>query len=205
MKEIDSAISAFEMKEFELPTITCMGGWYIPTEICDNMVNIFEENSKYHGRGHTGDRDGNMAVNLDTKDSYDLSFSSDLKILPFNNYIEHVEICLQNYIKKYEHVNDLNRFKIVEEYNIQKYLPGGGFKKWHFENSGMKKRVLVFMTYLNDLSDEGGTEFLYQNLKIKPQKGLTLIWPAHWTHTHRGIISKTQTKFIATGWYSFTE
>jgi hypothetical protein len=58
------------------------------------------------------------------------------------------------------------------------------------------------MTFLNDMTDEGGTEFLYQDLKVEPKKGLTLIWPSYWTHTHRGVISKTQEKYIVTGWYS---
>jgi len=30
----------------------------------------------------------------------------------------------------------------------------------------------------------------------------TVIWPADFTHTHRGIVSKTQEKYIATGWYN---
>ena len=59
------------------------------------------------------------------------------------------------------------------------------------------------MTYLNDVSDGGETAFLYQNVKVKPEKGLTLIWPAEWTHTHKGMVSMTQTKYIITGWYSF--
>ena len=58
------------------------------------------------------------------------------------------------------------------------------------------------MTYLNDVKD-GGTEFLYQNLKTKAEKGLTLIWPSAWTHTHKGIISPTKEKYIITGWYAF--
>ena len=57
------------------------------------------------------------------------------------------------------------------------------------------------MTYLNDV-DDGGTEFLYQNLITPAEKGLTLIWPAGFTHTHRGVVSQTKTKYIATGWYS---
>lgn len=92
---------------------------------------------------------------------------------------------------------------MVEEYNIQKYLPGGGFKKWHFENDIIDNRVLVFMTYLNDV-ENGGTEFLYQNLTAPAKKGLTLIWPAAWTHTHRGQITDLEEKYIITGWYSYT-
>ena len=59
------------------------------------------------------------------------------------------------------------------------------------------------MTYLNDVEDKGETEFVLQNLKVKAEKGKTLIWPADWTHTHRGIISPTQEKYIVTGWFNF--
>ena len=59
------------------------------------------------------------------------------------------------------------------------------------------------MTYLNDVTDQGGTEFYNQKIITEPKKGLTLIWPADWTHTHRGIASPTQDKYIATGWLSY--
>ena len=73
---------------------------------------------------------------------------------------------------------------------------------WHCERSDIAtcKRVLVFMTYLNDLPD-GGTMFKNQDLTIPAKKGLTLIWPAEWTHTHKGQISNTKEKYIVTGWY----
>ena len=35
------------------------------------------------------------------------------------------------------------------------------------------------------------------------RKGLTLIWPADWTHVHRGIVSASEEKYIITGWFSF--
>ena len=40
-----------------------------------------------------------------------------------------------------------------------------------------------------------------QPIKIKPKKGLSVIWPADFTYTHRGIPSPTQEKYIATGWF----
>ena len=33
--------------------------------------------------------------------------------------------------------------------------------------------------------------------------GKILCWPCDWTHTHRGIVSPTETKYILTGWFSF--
>ena len=59
------------------------------------------------------------------------------------------------------------------------------------------------MTYLNTVKDGGGTEFYYQNKKFKAKEGVTLIWPADWTFTHRGIISKKCEKYIITGWLSY--
>ena len=174
----------------------------MPTKVCDDIVDVFEDNKEYHGRGECGNEyDNGFGVNLETKDSYEISISINHDLKPFGEYKRHLSNCLDNYIKKYEHVNKLNQFTITEDYNIQKYLPGGGFKRYHFENAVIQKRVLVFMTYLNDV-DDGGTKFLYQNLMTPAEKGLTLIWPAGFTHTHKGVVSQTQTKYIATGWYS---
>jgi len=40
-------------------------------------------------------------------------------------------------------------------------------------------------------------------VKIKPEMGKTLIWPAEWTHAHAGEILKTETKYIITGWMCY--
>ena len=66
-------------------------------------------------------------------------------------------------------------------------------------------RVFAWMTYLNDIkSDNGNTYFPHFDLKIKPEKGKTLIWPAEWTHAHAGEILKDETKYIITGWMCFS-
>ena len=56
------------------------------------------------------------------------------------------------------------------------------------------------MTYLNN-APNAGTQFKYQKLTTPCKKGLTLIWPAEFTHTHRGVISDTHEKTIITGWF----
>ena len=90
---------------------------------------------------------------------------------------------------------------------MQKYYPDGGYHQWHYEREGKSGkdlvRHLVFMTYLNDVEEGGETEFFYQNLKIKPKKGLTIIWPADWTFTHRGLTTVYETKYIVTGWLNY--
>ena len=58
------------------------------------------------------------------------------------------------------------------------------------------------MTYLNDVP-AGGTEFMYQKITIPAIKGLTVIWPSDWTHTHRGQISNEYKKYVLTGWFNY--
>jgi hypothetical protein len=99
----------------------------------------------------------------------------------------------------------MNSWSLQDGFNIQKYKPKQAFHGLHCERSGLNscKRHLVFMTYLNDIKQGGETEFYYQKFKIKPEKGLTVIWSADWTFTHKGHTTIDEDKYIITGWYEF--
>ena len=94
--------------------------------------------------------------------------------------------------------------------NLQKYQAGkGGYFHWHSEVYPQDEqceplhRVLLFMFYLNDVSEGGETEFYYQKLKIAPKAGRMVIAPASFTHTHRGNMPISNDKYIATSWVMF--
>ena len=57
-------------------------------------------------------------------------------------------------------------FGLTSRANFQYYPPSGGYKTYHTERTGAGEpegsRHLVFMTYLNDVTDNGGTEFYHQ-------------------------------------------
>jgi len=133
-------------------------------------------------------RDTNVAMTYNNKPFIDLFFK---EVYPL-------------YVQKYSYLKKLATHNILEV-KIQKTKVGEGYHFWHCENAEMKarNRILAFMVYLNDVTDGGETEWKYQKLKIQPKKGLTVIWPTDWTHTHRGIPSKTQDKYIITGWLNF--
>ena len=63
--------------------------------------------------------------------------------------------------------------------------------------------VVVWMIYLNTVTDDGGTRFPQYDLTTDAVAGRVVLWPTSWTHFHHGVVSKTQKKYIATGWYSF--
>jgi len=190
------------VNEYILPYESLIGGFTIPESICDNVINYYKKsNNKLPGVQYF---DGESKVDLESKESTDVSFYSH-NCSELSSYFDLLGICLKRYLNKYYYSNQVEKFSIIEQVNIQHYPKNGGFKTWHMENSGGIKNIyrhLVFMTYLNDV-DDGGTEFLYQGLKTPAKKGLTVIWPATWTHTHKGQISKTKEKYIITGWYSF--
>ena len=41
---------------------------------------------------------------------------------------------------------------------------------------------------------------MWLSIYEEPKTGKIVCWPCDWTHTHRGIISDTETKYIMTGW-----
>ncbi|MFV1998060.1 MAG: 2OG-Fe(II) oxygenase [Acidiferrobacterales bacterium] len=60
------------------------------------------------------------------------------------------------------------------------------------------------MVYPNDVDEPGGeTEFLYQDIKVKPKEGTLVLFPPFWTHEHRAVTVKNGTKYIATTWVVF--
>ena len=124
---------------------------------------------------------------------------------PWHIYRKALRNCFLDYFKRFEHAEQMAKtLAIVENYNLQHYKPGEGFYRWHKEIDGLDSNItrhLVFMTYLTD-TPNAGTEFLYQDVVVPCEKGVTLIWPAHWTHTHRGQISNEHDKLIITGWLS---
>ena len=70
---------------------------------------------------------------------------------------------------------------------------------------GPSPRILAWMFYLNTVTDKGGTHFTNWDFTTDAVEGRLVIWPAYWTHTHHGVMSETQTKYIATGWYDFEQ
>jgi len=172
--------------------------------ICDKLIKKHKK-SKEKLEGLIGGRNGELEVNKEHKDSIDihLDYEDPLAL----EYVKALQELAVKYMEKFPFCNEYSAWAITERINLQYYKPRAGFKAWHSERTGRNGesafRHLVFMTYLNDVTDKGETEFFHQKLKIKPKKGLTVIWPSDWTYTHRGIPSPTQNKYIVTGWFNF--
>jgi hypothetical protein len=90
------------------------------------------------------------------------------------------------------------------EGKMQKTQPGEGYHVWHSElDPAASKRVLAWAFFLNDVEEGGELEFLHQNMRIKPKRGDFVVWPANFTHIHRGNPPLSGDKYIVTGWYQY--
>jgi len=174
-------------------------GEYISENLCDDIINFFNENKNFQKEGVID----NSIVDKFKKDSIDMYVTFDQNDI-FKVYSQHLKHIVNNYISLYiGNVLWKDQLNFSSTTNIQFYKPNQGFKFWHCERGPFyNKRVLVFMTYLNTVFN-GGTHFDYQNMTVAAEKGLTLIWPAEFTHKHKGQISPTDNKYIITGWIEY--
>lgn len=195
-----------EKVELAAAPVSFIGAWVLDdVAVCDALIRLFQS-SPDKLTGATVNRYGEKIVGADKK-SLELAILPDSPDAAFRRYIVELQKVVEKYIAEYPRCNEYGAWTIVEPVNIQFYPKGGGYKNFHTErlSAAMPNaaRHLVFMTYLNDVHDGGGTEFLHQKLTVSARKGLTLIWPVDWTHTHRGIVSPSEEKYIITGWFSF--
>ena len=191
-------------KKFEVDEQTFIGGGYMSEEICDGVLDFWNENESLKLPGIVANKETEETEDVEVKKCTQLNIIPNAQELTLYNI--HLQAILDDYKQKYKSADFVKTYDIIENMIIQHYKPGEGFYKWHMEQNGYANTVyrhLVFMTYLNDV-ENGGTEFYhFPDLKIQARKGLTLIWPAGWTHTHKGVISNVDEKYIITGWYSF--
>ena len=184
---------------------TFISSWIIePPSLCDNLIGYFESNKNEQNKGSSG-----SGVNKNIKDSTDISINPKDILLPgneiFNQYFEELFECHKDYISQWKFLKESSKKFQIGVFNLQRYKAGQHFNKIHTERFSIEHlhRVFVFMTYLNDVQDGGSTYFSHYDLEIQPIKGLTLIWPAEWTHAHKGNTIKAGNKYIITGWIDF--
>lgn len=92
---------------------------------------------------------------------------------------------------------------VINSLMIQRYRKLQGKYIYHTDNmielSNKKTRMITFLFYLNDVSEGGETE-LFGDMRIKPEAGKLLLFPACWTFPHCGRMPISHDKYIITGW-----
>ena len=195
------------MKRLKLDSdqINFIGIWNLENnELCKDIINFFETNIDLQKDGTTGD-----GKKTELKKTTDINIHpnnlKEEKFVHIKNYIKSLHNCYLDYQEQWPFLKDKINTVDIPTFNIQRYNPGDHFSHIHTERSSLNSlhRVFAWMTYLNNVDDGGKTHFTHYDLKIKPEIGKTLIWPAEWTHAHRGEILNNGVKYIITGWMHF--
>jgi prolyl 4-hydroxylase len=93
----------------------------------------------------------------------------------------------------------------ISELVMKRYKPNGdeGFQL-HFDSIGEKaNRYLVFLWYLNDVAEGGGTEFPELGITIQAKAGRLLIFPPYWMYQHLGQAPISNDKYILSTYFLF--
>lgn len=175
-------------------------------EYCDNLIQYFkhaEESGLTIDRQNHDNADKLVKEDLATfMPSYPMHHTQQELMIEFNHVFW--DKCYNSYAEKYNILNSLDKHNAYTM-KLQKTQPGQGYHVWHCESTGKgsSNRLLTWTVYLNDEFEAGETEFLYQQYRYKPSKGDVVIFPAAFTHTHRGNPPIGGDKYIITGWVEF--
>jgi len=182
----------------------------VPVELCNEFVNNYEEAKK-----------NRTIIDLSKKNKFGILeptahllakkdevaivaplYSTIYPVPPVQAYFEFLSKCFECYINRY----DIKFGGIIynDIFKIHKVRKSEGFHQWHYERGkpSYVDRLMAYMTYLEVPKKGGETEFLHQSLRIEPIVGRTLIWPAGYTHIHRGNPPLNGEKMYIDGWFT---
>ena len=142
--------------------------------IIDNALSIKEcdfliENLKNNIQGSSG--------NPHNYNYCDISYDG-------NNVLQNLtKLIIGEYTKLYPEINlTYNKWEL-QNFKFKEFIPGNYYNKFHSEQAFNEPRILSILVYLSN--HKCGTEF-YNGKVIQSVKGRALIFPAFWTHTHKG-------------------
>ena len=175
----------------------------ISSKYWKKIIDFFEDNKDLQFRGRYI-IDGQTIRDPSVKDSKDITLYFNDETIPSTIISRILNAKTSIYIDTFRSTHIVDTFSVEMGYNLQRYNPGQGYHVIHCENYGRGiERVLAWTLYLNTVTDGGGTYYPEYEKIIDAVEGRLCIFPAFWTHAHKGIVSDTQTKYIATGWYIY--
>ena len=177
----------------------------VTSEDCKNLIQFYYDTPERHVPGlNYGKRENKISTDI----QFNFNDSKNPEIFSvMTPFMQALRRELEEYKKLYAcSLESLQSWRFEDDFNFQHYKPGEGYFAWHCESGGVMamNRKIVWMFYLNDVPN-GGTEFINQNVTTEAREADLVIWPADWTHTHRGQTGPDidKDKYILTGWFIF--
>tara|TARA_B100000085_G_C18365061_1_gene439904 strand:- start:65 stop:715 length:651 start_codon:yes stop_codon:yes gene_type:complete len=201
--DISKPKSKYKKSTFKDPYIYVVDG-ALTKKFCKKVIKKFEKDDTKKLGCFMGEESNEVAYDTDVKTSIDLFISGESdwekedKVFHSSlnkNYYEYIERLYKLGLCNSD-LSDL----IDVGYQIQRTEPGG-YYTFHHDFDPVTVRYLTFIWYLNDVTNDGYTEFI-DGTRVQPKAGRFLMFPATWTYVHRGYPPKNEVKYICTGWMS---
>ncbi len=179
------------------------------TTLADGIMSFFDRRTDLQHDGVAFGHDSGEPAKVSTDISLVAIDHSDPEAFAIAEVIiRGVSAALEKYLQErplYRSCSPDQSLFVLPIFNIQRYAPGEGFKRWHCdwtisdEATEPFRRVLAWILYCNDI-DSAGTEFHWQKHYEDAERGKLIIFPAGLSHIHRGRVNFKYSKTIATGW-----
>lgn len=99
------------------------------------------------------------------------------------------------YTERYE----MNEYLYHEPYQALKYRDGEEYKA-HYDGGTQSGRCISAVVYLNDDYEGGHIEFPNFKIKLKPQKGMLILFPSNFAYKHVAHPVTQGTKYSLVTW-----
>ena len=200
MKRNNSLAALETIREIKPDTMIFEQKNVLPDGVCEDMITRFEAAKDEQHPGHIGQQ---TSVDDSIKRSTDIYLGNKTQWQDIDQHLFHsLARALKEFSQAFPYFS--SGFKDIG-YNLQRTQPGEHYH-WHIDGGShnFSQRQLVPIWYLNDVAGPGGeTEFLLQDVQIRPERGKLILFPPFWTHEHRGVTLQKGIKYIATTWIVF--
>ena len=158
----------------------------ITPELCDSLVNFFENNIQKSFQSKTEHR-----------------CFQELSLRDFPQHREDAHELFKSFVEQYQKDNNINYHCWPYSYELEntrfkKYLPNTNDRfEIHADATERETatRFLAFFIYLTD-NESGHTSFPNRDIKIQPKKGRLLMFPPNFCYPHIGEKVTDKPKYI---------
>jgi predicted 2-oxoglutarate/Fe(II)-dependent dioxygenase YbiX len=197
---INTQVSPYNFREVKPLSFIFEVDGALPADVCREMVRRFEARPEQQYQGRVGQQ---ASQDQSIKKTVDLAISAQADWKDIDSILHRsLGMAIREFREKFPFFK--GPFKDIG-YNMQRYQ-AGEYYHWHIDGGSHQfaDRQLVAIWYLNDVEGPGGeTEFLFQDVKVKPKEGKLVLFPPFWTHEHRAVTVEDGVKYIATTWVVF--
>jgi prolyl 4-hydroxylase len=177
----------------------------LPATFCQQMLHSFDALTRFHqpnGRGIRAGHESSAWTELDITPLTDANFRQIL----LANMHKH----LARYNRAIAQLASVPTLAIpgtekISELIIKRYRPDADEAfQLHFDAIGsVSNRYLVFLWYLNDVTEGGETEFPALGVSVKPKTGRLVMFPPYWMFQHQGKAPLSGDKYILSSYFLF--